>query len=66
MLFMGVEHKETYFQCAFTMQDLLALKFVHDHATINFDSAEEPFGVEADKYLREIFLPLVNHLIEGK
>ena len=66
MLFMGVEHKETYFQCAFTMKDLAALKFVLDHATINFDSAEEPFGVEADKYLREVFLPTIKQLVEGE
>lgn len=65
MLFMGVEHKETYFHFALTAEQLEALKFVMDHATIDFDSAKEPDALKHDKYFREVFYPEVKKIVEG-
>jgi len=66
MLFIGIEHKDTYFKFAFTAEQLKELKFLFDHATIDYNSEDEPLGITAEKYLHGEFYPVLKDIIEGE
>lgn len=65
MYFVGVQHKETFFNFAFTGEQIKALKFAMDHATFDFNSEEEPEGKEYIAYVTGQFYSVIKEVQEG-